>query len=78
MACGVWLLGRGWTVGPVTRRDFAGFDKQILSPSFMVELGDRSRDTFAAKMEKEAKEIVGPTAEHELRGVYSCSEATFT
>lgn len=46
---------RGWTVGPVTRRNFASFDKQVLSPAFMVELGDRSRDTSVAEMDKEAE-----------------------
>lgn len=29
LTCGVWPLGRDWTVGPVARRHFAGFVRYI-------------------------------------------------
>lgn len=59
VACEIWLLGHGWSIGPVTSRDFAGFDKPILSHTNVVELGDCSRDTFVMETEKEAEERVG-------------------
>lgn len=43
-----------------------GFDKSILSPAYVVDLGDRSRDTFTAEIEKEAEELVGLVTEHEV------------
>jgi hypothetical protein len=66
LACGIWPLGCGWFVGPVVRRDFAGFLKQILSHAFVVDLGDRSWDIFVAETEKEAEYLVGPVIEHEV------------
>lgn len=59
VACEIWLLGHGWSIGPVTSRDFTGFDKPILCPTYVVELGDCSRDTFVVETEKEAEERVG-------------------
>jgi hypothetical protein len=66
VACGIWPLGRGWMVGPVVCRDFMGFDKPILSPTYVVDLGDRLRDTFTVEIEKEAEELVGLVTEHEV------------
>jgi hypothetical protein len=43
-----------------------GFDKQILNHAFMVELGDCSRDTFVAEIEKEVEELVGLVTKHEI------------
>lgn len=59
LACRVWLLSRRWSVRAVTRRDFDGFNKQILSPAFIVELGDRSHDLFVMETEMEVEDLVG-------------------
>lgn len=52
-------------MGPVVCRDFA-FDRHTFSPAFVVDLGDRSRDTFIVEREKEAEELVGPVTELEV------------
>lgn len=52
-------------MGPVVYRDFA-FDRQTFSPAFVVDLGDRSWDTFIVEIEKEAKELVGLVTELEV------------
>jgi hypothetical protein len=49
LACGVLSLGQGWVVGPVARKHFTSFDRQILSPIFTIELRDHSRDIFFAE-----------------------------
>jgi hypothetical protein len=51
LACGVQPLSRGWSVGVVTRRDFDGFYKQILS---------------VAETEMEAEDFVGSVTEAEI------------
>lgn len=53
-------------MNPIIRRDFTGFDRQILSPAFVVDLGNRSWDTFVVETEKEAEDIVGPVTKHEI------------
>jgi hypothetical protein len=53
-------------VGPVTRRYFEGFERQILSPAFAIELGEHARDTFVAKIDKEAEEVVDPISEQDI------------
>lgn len=50
-------------MGPIAHRDFNGFNRHILGPSFAVELWERARDTFVVKTEREAKELVGPVIE---------------
>lgn len=50
----------------MTRRDFAGFLKPILSLAFYVDLGDRSGDIFMVEVEKETKDLVGLVSEHEF------------
>lgn len=50
-------------MGPVAQRDFYGFDRQILSPTFAVELGDHTRDTFVVEKEREAKKLAVPITE---------------
>lgn len=53
-------------MGPIAHRDFNGFNRQILGPSFAVELWERARDTFVAETEREAKELVDPVIELEI------------
>jgi hypothetical protein len=36
-------------VGPVARKHFTSFDRQILSPILTIELGDHYRDIFVAE-----------------------------
>lgn len=50
-------------MGPVAQRDFDRFDRQILSPTFTVELGDHTRDMFVVEKEREAKKLAGPITE---------------
>jgi hypothetical protein len=66
LVCGVRLLSRGWTIGVVARIDLDGFDRQIFSSTFTVDLGDCSYELFVAETEMEAKDLVGLVTDAEL------------
>jgi hypothetical protein len=62
-------------VGLVTRRDFEGFERQILSPAFAIKLGEHARDTFVAKIEKETEDLSVLFPSRRLREGLSFTEA---
>jgi hypothetical protein len=66
LACCMRPLSCGWTVGVVAHKDFDGFDRQILSPVFNVDLGGCSCEFLVTETEMEAEDIIGPVTELEL------------
>ncbi|PWZ09727.1 hypothetical protein Zm00014a_037915 [Zea mays] len=66
LVCGVRLLSRGWTIGVVARINLDGFDRQIFSSTFTVDLGDCSYELFVAETEMEAEDLVGRVTEAKL------------
>lgn len=66
LSYGVRPLSRGCSVVAMTRRDFDGFDKQILSLEFVVDLGECSHELFVAEMETKEEDLVGSVTEAEL------------
>jgi hypothetical protein len=62
-------------VGLVTRRDFEGFERQILSLAFAIKLGEHARDTFVVEIEKGAEDMSVLFLSRRLREGLSFTEA---
>jgi hypothetical protein len=66
-------LIHGWSVGVMARRDFDGFEGQISSLAFTVELDKRSCELFIAETVMEVEDLVGPVMKAEVeKGAALC------